>query len=257
MVPRAYGSHHGLPSPANAGTRYTPPLSGTVAANGPISAAEPIRPSPSRSHWMAAPVTNTAPSNAYATVPSASCHATVVNMPSEAGGQVGPTLSRTKLPVPYVFLAMPGVKHAWPISAACWSPATPEIGMPDSVTPNLPLDGITVGSADIGTPNSSHSAVDHCRVRMSNSIVRLAFVGSVACTVPPVRFQINQASMVPSASSLSTGISRLASNHSNFVAEKYGSSTRPVVSRTSGRWPAACNASHRSAGRRRVQTVRI
>src|SRR4026208_1126314 len=148
-VPRAYGSHHGLPRPVDARPRSTAPLSGALAANGPISAAVSMRPSPSRNHWMAAPVTNTAPSNAYATVPSASCHATVVNIPSAAGGHVGPTLSRTKLPVPYVFLAMPGVKHAWPISAACWSPAPPEIGMPDSVTPTLPLDGITVGSADI------------------------------------------------------------------------------------------------------------
>ena len=39
IVPRAYGSHHGLPSPVKAGTRKTPPLSATDAASGPISAA--------------------------------------------------------------------------------------------------------------------------------------------------------------------------------------------------------------------------
>ena len=34
IVPRAYGSQCGAPRPANAGTRYTPPLSGTDAASG-------------------------------------------------------------------------------------------------------------------------------------------------------------------------------------------------------------------------------
>src|SRR3954469_25005152 len=104
--------------------------------------------------------------------------------------------------------------------------------MPDCVMPNLPLDGITVGSADIGTPNKSHNSHDHSNARMSNSIVRLALVTSVACTSPPVRFQISQESIVPSASSSSTGMSRLDNSHSNLVAEKYGSSTSPVVSRT-------------------------
>ena len=111
----------------------------------------------------------------------------VVSMPSAGAGQVGPTFRSTKLPVPYVFLAIPGVKHAWPIRAACWSPATPEIGMPpghpasSDVSPNRPLDGKTVGRADIGTPNRPHMSADHNSVRMSKSIVRLAFVGSVAC----------------------------------------------------------------------------
>ena len=62
IVPRAYGSHHGEPSPVNAGTTYTPPLSGTHAASGPVSLASVMMPSPSRSHWIAAPVTKIAPS---------------------------------------------------------------------------------------------------------------------------------------------------------------------------------------------------
>ena len=37
--------------------------------------------------------------------------------------------------------------------------------------------------------------------RMSKSMVRLAFVGSVASTSPPVRFHSSQVSIVPSASS--------------------------------------------------------
>ena len=37
IVPRAPGSHHGLPRPVKAGTTLTPPLSGTDPASGPIS----------------------------------------------------------------------------------------------------------------------------------------------------------------------------------------------------------------------------
>ena len=64
IVPRAYGSHHGEPRPVNAGTTYTPPVSLTLAASAPISAAVSITWRPSRSHWMAAPVTKIAPSSA-------------------------------------------------------------------------------------------------------------------------------------------------------------------------------------------------
>src|SRR5215213_3009661 len=100
MVPRAYGSHHGDPSPVNAGTTYTPPESLTLSATDPASAALSITWMPSRSHWIAAPVTKIAPSSAYATVPSANCHAIVVSIPSLGGGQAGPTFRSTKLPVP-------------------------------------------------------------------------------------------------------------------------------------------------------------
>ena len=88
------------------------------------------------------------------------------------------------------------------------------------VVPNRPLDGSTAGSAAIGMPNRSQSSDDQCSARMSNSIVLLALVASVACTAPAVRFQISHESIVPSASSSSTGISRLVNNHSNFDAEK-------------------------------------
>ncbi len=63
-MPRAVGSHCGLPSPVSAGTKVTPPLSGTDAASGPTSAASSMMPSPSRSHWMAAPETKADPSSA-------------------------------------------------------------------------------------------------------------------------------------------------------------------------------------------------
>ena len=63
-MPRARGSHHGLPRPVRAGTKVTPPLSGTEAASGPTSAAVEMMPSPSRSHWIAAPETKADPSSA-------------------------------------------------------------------------------------------------------------------------------------------------------------------------------------------------
>ena len=39
-----------------------------------------------------------------------------------------PRFTSTNEPVPYVFLLVPGVKHACPNSAACWSPAMPLTG---------------------------------------------------------------------------------------------------------------------------------
>src|SRR5881409_2457498 len=46
-------------------------------------------------------------------------------MPERDTARRVPVCMRTNEPVPYVFLAMPSLVHAWPISAACWSPATP------------------------------------------------------------------------------------------------------------------------------------
>ena len=64
MVPRAYGSQCGAPSPTKAGTRYTPPVSGTDSASACVSAACVMTPRPSRSHCTAAPAMNTLPSSA-------------------------------------------------------------------------------------------------------------------------------------------------------------------------------------------------
>ncbi len=56
---------------------------------------------------------------------------------------------------------------------------------------------------------------------------------------------------MPSASSSEDGTPPAVSSHSNLVPEKYGSSTRPVRSRTRARWPAASElgaATRRCAG---------
>src|SRR6185503_1684166 len=79
-APRADASQYGAPSPTNAGTMYTPSVESTDFAIFSDSAAFLSNPSPSRSHWIAAPATNTDPSSAYAARPCAS-HAIVVTRP--------------------------------------------------------------------------------------------------------------------------------------------------------------------------------
>src|SRR4029450_10116790 len=109
-------------------------------------------PSPSRSHWMAAPAMNTLPSRAYV-VRSPMRQAIVVTSPFDEATGAAPGLSSMKHPVPYVFFAAPGVRHACPNSAACWSPATPAIGTPRGsqprsvVSPSSPAGGLAAGGA--------------------------------------------------------------------------------------------------------------
>ena len=85
---------------------------------------------------------------------------------------------------------------------------------------------------------------------MSSSMVRDAFVRSVAWTRPPVSFHTSHESTVPKASS-EEGTSVRASSHSSLVAEKYGSGTSPVRARTS----SAGSSAQRSAVRRSCQTI--
>ena len=64
MSPRASGSQCGEPRPVRAGTKNTPSVDSSEVASASVSPASSIRPSPSRSHWTAAPPTRTAPSSA-------------------------------------------------------------------------------------------------------------------------------------------------------------------------------------------------
>ena len=85
--------------------------------------------------------------------------------------------------MPYVTLASPGVKHACPASAACWSPAIPAIGTaaPSSVaSATTPVEGTIRGSTSRGTPNSSRSSSSHSSEARPQSSVREAFVRSVS-----------------------------------------------------------------------------
>ena len=123
------------------------------------------------------------------------------------------------------------------------------------VTPARPLDGTTVGSACIGTPNIEQSSVLHCIVVISNNMVRLAFEASVTNEAPCVRFQMIQESMVPSARFGETGTLPCTSSHSIFEPEKYGSRTRPVFARTSG--SSEASSPQRSAVRRSCHTIAL
>lgn len=87
-------------------------------------------------------------------------------------------------------------------------------------------------------PNSSQSSSDQRRTTMSKSMVREALVASVANTPPvrpPVRFHSTHESTVPRARSPVGGTPPSPSSQCILVAEKYGSRTSPVRSRTKGR----------------------
>ena len=64
IAPRASGRQYGANRPENAGTKYTPPLSSTLAASSSTSGAEEMMPSWSRNHWISDPVTAIDPSSA-------------------------------------------------------------------------------------------------------------------------------------------------------------------------------------------------
>ncbi len=86
---------------------------------------------------------------------------------------------------------MPGEKQAWPMVAACWSPAMPliAIGPPNSsgtLSPKSAEESFTSGSIERGTRRISSRSSSHSPVWMLNSSVREALVASVACTLPPV-----------------------------------------------------------------------
>ncbi len=172
---------------------------------------------------------NTLPSRAY-TVSAPIRQATVASSPPLEAIAVAPVFMSRKQPVPYVFLAIPGSKQAWPKSAACWSPATPAIGTPDgsqprsAVSPKSPADGRTVGSRGAGTPSSASIVSSQASLRMSRRSVRDALEGSVAWTRPPVRFHRSHVSTVPNASSPRRARSRAPDTASSsqriFVPEK-------------------------------------
>src|SRR5680860_1351388 len=109
----------------------------------------------------------------------------------------------------------------------------------------------TSGSMARGIPSRSKSRASHLPVLMSNSSVRAALVASVTCSAPPVSLNRRKLSMVPKQTSpLAARIARpgtLASSHDSFVAEKYGSMTRPVVSATCAAQPSRSSTAQSGA----------
>ena len=110
------------------------------------------------------------------------------------------------------------------------------------------LDARVSGSSDRSTPKSASSSSSQSSVSSRSSIVRDALVKSVACTRPSVSFQTSHESTVPNASP--SGL-RSRRSHSSFVAEKYGSGTRPVRARIR----SAGSSRQRSAVRRSCHTI--
>ncbi len=107
-----------------------------------------------------------------------------------------------------MFFASPWSKQVWPNIAACWSPRIPATGTPPSAvpfaSPYSSEEDLISGSIDSGIPIRSRLGWCHSSVSRFISIVRDALVTSVAWTppsVPPVRFQSTQVSMLPKASS--------------------------------------------------------
>ena len=91
---------------------------------------------------------------------------------------------------------------------------------------------------------------------MSNSIVRLALVASVVKTSPPVRFQISQASIVPSARSADTGTSPSPQQPLELGAAEVRVEHEAGALRARGRArPAAASSSQRAAVRRSCHTM--
>ena len=142
----------------------------------------------------------------------------------------------TKLPVPYVALAWPGAKQPWPNSAACWSPAMPAIG---TVAPSkdasatTPDEATTSGRSSRGARRRARAArrptrrVESRAASCARRSSRRSTWARAACQ-PPDQPRVDRAE----AQLLRRPAPYAASIHSTFVAEKYGSGTRPVRSRT-------------------------
>ena len=107
MVPRARGSHQGLPRPVKAGTTVTPAAVGHRRGQGPEilgplddaqPVAQPLDGRPGHEGRALQGVGDRAGAAAVARSPRS--QATVATSPSGGGGQADPALARTKLPVP-------------------------------------------------------------------------------------------------------------------------------------------------------------
>ncbi len=111
-------------------------------------------------------------------------------------------------------------------------------------------------------PNRSRSSWSQRPSWMLYSMVRLAFVGSVACTSPPVSTHTSHVSTVPNTSSPASARSRapptLSSSHLILLAEKYASGRSPVFAWTMRL--ASCvphSSSMMGAVRRHCQTMAL
>ena len=166
-------------------------------------------------------------------------HATVVSSPSIGSGQRRRRRSSARTTrCRRCSSSCPGSKQAWPNSAACWSPAMPLIGMP-APSRRTRVVGRRRSARSTAAPRAARPSARRTgrtarrtsrRSRMSNSIVRLALDG-----VGGVHRAAGQVPQQPRVDRAEREVGRRrstppsVSSHSIFEAEKYGSSTRPVV----------------------------
>ena len=133
------------------------------------------------------------------------CHAIVPSKRCCDRTGLSPTFMSRNDPVPKVHLASPREKQPCPKRAACWSPATPVMGVPSGspstprVTAKWPAEGQTRGRMASGTSSRRHNSGHQAHRVMSKSRVRDAFETSVMWLLPPVRRQIRKLSTVPKA----------------------------------------------------------
>lgn len=139
MVPRASSYQYGAYRPLKAVTKTQPPLSGTVSASALILLLDGMNFQLSTRNFTLDPPTAMLPSNAYIRLSGPKSNATVVSRPCVESAGWLPMLQSRKQPVPYVFLAAPGVKAFWPTKAADWSPKQPVMATPwREVLANVP-----------------------------------------------------------------------------------------------------------------------
>src|ERR1700694_2915852 len=244
----ASGRHHGAASPARAGTNNVPSDSWAAALSKSVGAA--INPS-SVIHRIAEAAVEACPSTQYDGV-SRRSHATEQVNPVLDRTALAPTLTSRNTPVPNVHLALPGDRHRWARSAACWStmrPPTGAEGPKASVEPTTRSLATMSGSRSPDRPNRAPSSGAQSTVSRSVSSERLAVAASV--TNAPVRWCTIQLSVVVTT----PAVVQLARSHAILGAEKYGSRTRPV--RCSTQLFASDLLRHNASARRSCHTSAV
>src|SRR5258707_244961 len=84
-----------------------------------------------------------------------------------------PVLSSRKQPVPYVDFAMPGMKQACPMRAACWSPAMPAIGSARPDARRLALIGDAERGKSLRSDARALNDLTHRRQRIAPDVLRV------------------------------------------------------------------------------------
>ena len=255
MAPRAYASQCGAPSPAKAGTMYTPPLSGTLAARASTRRdPDELEPVPQPLH-RGARRRRHCPRGRTCGAPPRS-QATVVSSRFFEATAERPVLRRRKQPVPYVFFApgrrRPGRRGPPAGRRRCRRSARTRRRAPPSSTT---LDeGTTCGRTFRGTSRSSSRSSSHVAgVDVEEQrAARIRGVGDVHG--PTVSFQMSHVSIVPKASSpasarmraLARGRAATSASCRRNTGRGRGRSSRGTSPR--GRLPGAPRSRARSAG---------